>query len=286
MVRRLLKIVTFLFVVAVLVMLMIYYSLFIAVKQTSVRYETLSSTKIPKVMDNVKIAYFTDLEYGFSIDKERFSSIIDMLNYNGPDVVIFGGDLFDDASKASEEDIKTVTELLKSIDAPLGKFAVLGERDCKNEDIKKQMTEILLEADFEILNNRSLHIRNGTNSGIVIIGVDPLINGEPNIEQATAKISEEEYNILVTHCPDLFAQDGFPYTSIALGIAGHSHGSQINIPLLGPYTYVEGANKYPLGKYQINNMELQVSSGVGTTNINARLFSSSEIVIYRLQHKA
>lgn len=286
MVRRLLKIVTFLFVVAVLVMLMIYYSLFIAVKQTSVRYETLSSTKIPKVMDNVKIAYFTDLEYGFSIDEERFSSIIDMLNYNGPDVVIFGGDLFDDASKASEEDIKTVTELLKSIDAPLGKFAVLGERDCKNEDIKKQMTEILLEADFEILNNRSLHIRNGTNSGIVIIGVDPLINGEPNIEQATAKISEEEYNILVTHCPDLFAQDGFPYTSIALGIAGHSHGSQINIPFLGPYTYVEGANKYPLGKYQINNMELQVSSGVGTTNINARLFSSSEIVIYRLQHKA
>lgn len=285
MIRRLLKIVTFLFIVAVIIMLMIYYALFIAVAQTGVRYETLSSTKIPKVMDNIKIAYFTDLEYGFSIDEERLSTIVDTINYNSADVVIFGGDLFDDAKTITDDDINIVKELLTNIDAPLGKFAVLGERDCENDEIRELITSLLTEANFEILDNRSLHIRNGSNSGIVLIGVEPLINGSPNLSQATAKISEEEYNILITHCPDLFAQDGFPYNSISLGIAGHSHGSQINIPLLGPYTSVEGATNYPLGKYQINNMELQVSSGVGTTNVNARLFSSSEIVFYRLQHE-
>lgn len=284
MVKKLLKIVAALLVIALIVMVMIYYALFISVNHTKVRYETLTSTKIPKEMNDVKIAYFTDLEYGFSIDKERFSSIVDTINFNGADVVIFGGDVFDDATGMSDEDFSTVTALLKKIEAPLGKFAVLGERDCVNEEIRDKITTMLHDADFEILNNQALRIRNGTNSGIVLVGIEPLVNGNPDIAGATAKISEEEYNILLTHCPDLFAQNEIPYASISLGIAGHSHASQINLPLIGPYKREEGATKYPLGKYQINNMELQVSSGVGTTGINARLFSPSEVVIYRLQH--
>ena len=284
MVRKLLKIVSVLFIIAVIVMLTIYYALFVAVSHTGVRYETLASAKIPEAMNDVKIAYFTDLEYGFSIDEQRLRDIVDTINHNAPDVVIFGGDLFDDAAAASEEVRAIVIELFKNIDAPLGKFAVLGERDCASEETRTQISDLLSEADFEILNNRSLHIRNGTNSGIVLIGVEPLLGGTPDVTTATSQISDEEYNILVTHCPDLFAQDGIPYTSISLGIAGHSHGAQINLPLLGPYQSSEGAMQYPLGKYQINTMELQVSSGVGTTGVNARLFSSSEIVLYRLQH--
>lgn len=284
MVKKLLKIVSVLFVIALIVMVTIYYALFISVNQTKVRYETLSSAKIPAAMNDVKIAYFTDLEYGFSIDEQRLSDIVDTINYNAPDVVIFGGDLFDDAQSVSEEEQENTAALLKSIQAPLGKFAVLGERDCANEEIRTQITALLTEADFEILDNRSLHLRNGTNSGVVLIGIDPLVGGTPDIEAATSKISDEEYNILVTHCPDLFAQSAIPYNSISLGIAGHSHASQINLPLLGPYTTMEGASHYPLGKYQINSMELQVSSGVGTTGVNARLFSSSEIVLYRLHH--
>ena len=120
MVRKLLKIVSVLFIIAVIVMLTIYYALFVAVSHTGVRYETLASAKIPEAMNDVKIAYFTDLEYGFSIDEQRLRDIVDMINHNAPDVVIFGGDLFDDAAAASEEDRAIVIELFKNIDAPLG----------------------------------------------------------------------------------------------------------------------------------------------------------------------
>lgn len=89
---------------------------------------------------------------------------------------------------------------------------------------------------------------------------------------------------MITHCPDLFADEQIPYASISLGLAGNSHGAQINIPLIGGYRQFDGSQTYSLGKYSISGMELQVSSGVGTTEINARLFSPSEVVVYRLVH--
>ncbi|MFR9254820.1 MAG: hypothetical protein ACLVJ6_04425 [Merdibacter sp.] len=189
MVRKLLKIVSVLFIIAVIVMLTIYYALFVAVSHTGVRYETLASAKIPEAMNDVKIAYFTDLEYGFSIDEQRLRDIVDTINHNAPDVVIFGGDLFDDAAAASEEDRAIVIELFKNIDAPLGKFAVLGERDCASERPTPDLRSAK-RADFEILNNRSLHIRNGTNSGIVLAR-RTAAGRHIGCDDATSQISDE-----------------------------------------------------------------------------------------------
>lgn len=285
MVKKLLKFFTFLLVIALIAMAMLYYALFVAVDHIQIRYETLASAKIPEELNDIKIAYFTDVEYGFYIDEEKFQKLINQIETTSPDVVIFGGDLFEDGEQEiKKETAEALSAGLKSVSAPLGKFAVLGERDLANETTRKTVTQILENAGFEILQNKSLHIRNKTKAGITLIGVDSLVNGEPNISEAVKQVTDEEFNILVTHCPDLFAQE-IPYASISLGIAGHSHGSQINIPLYGPYQKVEGSAIYPLGKYSINGMELQVSSGVGTTQINARLFSPSEIVIYRLQHR-
>ncbi len=180
MARKLIKIFILLLVIALIAMGLIYYALFISINQIDIRYETLSSDKIPDAMNDVKIAYFTDLEYGNFVDEQRLDMIIDKINYAAADVIIFGGDLFDDpGSQLEEDDIKTIQEKLESLDAPLGKFAVLGERDCVNETVREQVSTLLEDADFEILDNRSLHIRNGSNSGIVLIGTQPLINGSP-----------------------------------------------------------------------------------------------------------
>lgn len=57
--------------------------------------------------------------------------MIDKLNTTGADVVIFGGDMFSNPqTKAPDSQMsKDLTTILKSIDAPLGKFAVLGDED-------------------------------------------------------------------------------------------------------------------------------------------------------------
>ena len=273
--------------------------LYATARVVHVRYATVYLRGLPPAFEGTTLLFVSDIDAHSAQDARAAAAMMDTLAALRPDVLLLGGDYaapgfweglngmgVDDPAVAADAAANRYLFLssLADFPAPLGKFAVLGERDCASEEIRTQISDLLSEADFEILNNRSLHIRNGTNSGIVLIGVEPLLGGTPDVTTATSQISDEEYNILVTHCPDLFAQDGIPYTSISLGIAGHSHGAQINLPLLGPYQSSEGAKQYPLGKYQINTMELQVSSGVGTTGVNARLFSSSEIVLYRLQH--
>ena len=71
MARKLIKIFILLLVIALIAMGLIYYALFISINQIDIRYETLSSDKIPDAMNDVKIAYFTDLEYGNFVDEQR-----------------------------------------------------------------------------------------------------------------------------------------------------------------------------------------------------------------------
>ena len=103
MARKLIKIFILLLVIALIAMGLIYYALFISINQIDIRYETLSSDKIPDAMNDVKIAYFTDLEYGNFVDEQRLDMIIDKINYAAADVIIFGGDLFDDPGSQLEE---------------------------------------------------------------------------------------------------------------------------------------------------------------------------------------
>lgn len=286
MVRKLLRIVSILLVLALIFMGSMYHALFVAVNHTNVRYETLRSDKIPESMNDIQILFFTDVEYGAFMNKNKLQDVIDTINDVQADVVIFGGDLFDhpEQNVPDEDTISAMTKMLKSISAPLGKYAVLGERDQVNEEVRTMVTQILDDADFELLSNTARRIRNQSMSGITLIGVDSQVSGSPDIDAALSNISDQEYNIMITHCPDLFTDESIPYASISLGLAGNSHGAQINIPLIGPYRQEEGSQTYPLGKYNISGMELQVSSGVGTTEVNARLFSPSEVVVYRLAH--
>ena len=143
MVRKLLRIVSILLVLALIFMGSMYYALFVAVNHTEVRYETLRSDKIPESMNDIQILFFTDVEYGAFMNENKLQDVIDTINDAQADVVIFGGDLFDHPEKngIDEETASSLTEMLKQIDAPLGKYAVLGERDQVSEEVRTQVTQ-------------------------------------------------------------------------------------------------------------------------------------------------
>ena len=124
---------------------------------------------------------------------------------------------------------------------------MLGDEDCISSDIKKKTSQMLYDCDFEVLDNQNLKIRNGEKESISLIGIEPLINGNPNMDSAFKNISEDEYNILITHCPDLITSNEINLNYLDTIISGHSLGGQIRIPLLGPLTKIEGAQDYDHG---------------------------------------
>lgn len=284
--KKALKILSVLVVLALMIASVFFYSIYISVDRVKLNYTTLSSAKIPEEMNDIRIAYVTDIKYGSFMTKDRLTKMINKLNEAGCDIVLFGGDMFlEPATNAPDSDAAgAVTEILKSIDAPLGKFAVLGDQDLVNEETKTLVSNVLYNANFEIITNTSVRIRNHSNASIDLIGLDSLINGNPDEAAAFSTISENEFNIVLTHCPDMITKANFNTNYTDVMLSGHSLGGQIYLPLIGPMRTIEGAKKYPHGTYTINNTKLFVSNGLGTEGIDMRLFAPPEILMFRLQH--
>ena len=287
MIKKLLKVVSILLFLAVCAAGIFFYSIFVSVERLNVDYESFKSAKIPSSMNDVKIAFLSDLEYNHFMNKERLTKMVNAINEAGPDVVIFGGDVFNLPLTYAPNDVtkQEVSQLLKDIHAPLGKFAVLGEQDNVAEDVTKMVKDVLYTADFELLDNKSIKIRNGSKESITLIGLDSYINGLIDMESAFSNVLSDSFNILVAHCPDTAFLENFPDDKIDLMLSGHSHAAQISLPLIGSLSSEEGAQRYNHGKHTIKNMTLHITNGLGTSTMDMRLFSPPQMIVYRLQHE-
>lgn len=287
MVKKLLKIMSILILLALIVAGVFFYSIYVSVDRVNISYQNIASSKIPEDMNDLKIAFITDIKYNEFMNKNRLTKMINKLNDTGADVVIFGGDMFSDPDKKAPDSQmqKDLTTILKGIDAPLGKFAVLGDEDEVDNTTKKLVSSILYDSDFEVLTNTSVRIRNKSDSSITLVGLDSLINGTPDAGKAMKKISEKEFNILVTHCPDVIKTSELNTQYINLIMTGHSLGGQIYIPIIGPTRSIKGAQTYNHGEYTLNNgTRLFVSNGLGTKGIDMRFMAPPQILLFRLQN--
>lgn len=287
MVKKLVKIVSILLVFTVLIAGVFFYSIYYSVDHVKLVNETMRSPKIPASMNDIKIAFISDLKYNEFMKKERLSEMMKTLDTAGADIVIFGGDVFTafEEHKPDSQTVQEVTGILKDIKAPLGKFAVLGDEDLVSKEAKKQVSTLLYNSDFEVITNQKLQIRNGNQDSITLIGLDSLINGNPNLSKPFDNISSDEFNIMVTHCPDIINDNQINTKYLDLILSGHSLGGQIRLPLLGSLQKVDGADTYSYGHYTINETKLYVSNGLGTVNMDMRLFARPQILIFRLVHE-
>ena len=144
------------------------------------------------------------------------------------------------------------------------------------------VSHLLFEAGFEVLNNQSVKIRNRGTQSISLVGLESEMLGNPDPEAAYQNISPDSFTIALCHTPDTVLR--LPQDQTDLMLAGHSHGGQVYIPLLGTFYRANYAEIYYRGKHQVDDILLDVSNGTGTTRMDVRLFSPAEIVVYRLEH--
>ncbi|HHY73935.1 MAG TPA: metallophosphoesterase [Bacillus bacterium] len=254
------------------------YARYIEPKQLKITKHELQSTKIPASFDGMKIVLFSDIHLGFNYTVEQFSDLINLINEMAADMILFTGDLMDAPNKFKE--IGQVTQLLKELHAPLGKYSIYGNHDhggYGSEIIKM----IMKEADFELLINQHKKIYNKTNDYIYVCGLDDGLLGKPNPEKALQAVKPEIFSILLAHQPDLVETiQGFP---VDVQLSGHSHGGQIQLPFFGPLFTPAGATSYVEGFYQVGSTQLYVNRGIGTTRIPFRFLCPPELTIFTLK---
>ncbi len=277
---KILRILLALLIIFGLSAVFIFYGLYFAPKALSVDLHTIQSSKIPESMNDVKIGYFSDIYFLEYMDEERLTNMFETINEQDVDILLFGGDLFSNPSSdtISAEQINFMTQQLLALDAPFGKFYVLGDIDQTNPEL---INTIMYNAEFELISNRNLKIHNNASTSITLIGLDNTINATPNIETAFTNTSIENFNLLFTHTPDgllLFGED-----SVDLAIAGHSLGGQVSIPIIGSLGKIEGAITYEKGIYKEGNSTYYISNGLGTTGSDFRLFTPPQFQVFLLQ---
>lgn len=283
--KKIIKILSAMLVVACIFAGMIFYGSFVSVKRVNIVNQTVISNKIPDECNNMKIALISDIHYNSFMDFERLSAMIDKINEASPDIILFAGDLFDkpDQIAVNETTREELIYLLKTLEAPYGKFAVLGESDHALRSLEESMQNIFYYADFELLNNSSVLLHKDGTPSINLIGIDSQIGGKPDINKAMENIDTNNFTIVLTHAPDLVGS--LPLNSIDLVVAGHSHGGQIALPFFGPALRKDGARRYTHGTTTVNNTVIIVGNGLGTSDVDMRLFAPPQCIMIRLSNK-
>ena len=267
-------------ILAILLIFLAIWGKFIEPNILTINDYKIESKDIPDSFNGSKIVQFSDIHYKSSYEK-RLKKVVKQINELKPDIVFFTGDLVEEGYELTDYDIKTLVESLSKINSKLGKYAIIGNHDVSN----KNYTDIMNDSSFTILKNSYDTVYNEKTEPILVYGLDDTLKGSPKIRDFNnKKLSSIDYKIVLVHEPDYINEFIYDY-DVSIVMAGHSHGSQVNIPGINRLGLPKGCKKYYKKYYEVDNVPVYISNGVGSSLIDFRLFSPPSVNVYRLYSK-
>lgn len=255
---------------------------------------TIYFTDLPEAFNGFTITQLSDIHSGSFTSAKGVQKGINLVNAQNSDVIIFTGDLVNNAAAEMEPWIDTFAQM----NAPYGMFSILGNHDYgdyttwESQAAKQQnmvrLKEIHQEIGFRLLLNESVSIKKG-DASIGLIGVENWGKGNfhryGDLNKAISNVLNEPFKILMSHDPshwDAVVADYQPVVHLTL--SGHTHGMQFGFEFLGlkwspsKYIYQRWAGLYEkYGRY------LYVNRGFGFLGLKGRLGVWAEISVITLK---
>jgi len=104
--------------------------------------------------------------------------------------------------------------------------------------------------------------------------------GSPNLEVYN-NIPTAARKLSLFHSPILFEKIK---EKSDLSFAGHSHGGQIRLPIIGALWTPEGTGKYEAGWFKGGRGKMYVSRGLGNSILPILLMCSPEVAYIRIKY--
>jgi uncharacterized protein len=234
----------------------------------------------PEELAGVRVAFISDLHVGSPHwGLARLHELVSRVNAEQPDLILLGGDyLINDIWFGDHVEAEPIAVELGQLRAPLGVFAVLGNHDWWNNGPKVRAAfeaHGITVLDDEV---RRLHFKG---KSFCLLGVrdetERLRSARKELELAPSGMPL----IVLMHEPDLFADLDERAT---LTLAGHTHGGQVDLPLLGrrivPSRF---GSLYAAGHVVESGRHLFVTTGVGTSIFPVRFRVPPEIALLTLR---
>ena len=254
----------------------------------------LSFERLPVDFHGFKIIHISDFHCGSFDNKKKFSYGIDLINQQNADIILFTGDMVNNIA----DEILPWKELISSLKAPYGKYAVLGNHDYgdytawdKEEDKINNFKKLIAlenEMGFTVLNNRNEKIKI-KDSSIDLLGVENWGSGfkqKGNLDMALGGTKPEDFKILMSHDPTHWQEKVLVHQQkIDLTLSGHTHGMQFGIEIPGIIKWSPAKYRYKhwAGIYQEFDQLINVNRGFGFLAYPGRVGIYPEITCITLQ---
>lgn len=240
---------------------------------------SICSPEIPAGFDGFRIAQISDLhntEFG-----ENNEKLLQMLQDTKPDIIAITGDLVD----SRRTDIDVAVDFLREAMKIAPCYYITGNHERRIAEFPS-LEARLLELGVTVLRNESCILERQRDS-IQLMGVDdcaffPGIDGNATVramETEIYRMQSEHYTILLSHRPELAVV--YDRYDVDLVLCGHAHGGQFRLPLIGGiYAPDQGFfPKYTSGVYEMMDLTMVVSRGLGNSAFPLRFNNRPEIVL-------
>ena len=260
-------------------------------------YQDIFINNWPTALENYKIIQISDLHLGSFNDIAKLEEVVEMINSEKPDMVVFTGDLVNNYYHEAIPYVNT----LKKIEAKDGKFSILGNHDyCDyvmlkrdSKEWKKNFKELLRlekKVGFDLLLNESREISLGENK-FNIIGVENWgtgnFNKDGDLDKAMNNVDANIPTILLSHDPSHWNEVVLKSAyNIDLQLSGHTHGMQFGVEIPGfKWSPVQYKYKEWAGLYKEDHKQIYVNRGLGHLGYAGRVGIMPDISILNIKKK-
>lgn len=276
------------------------YAYFIEPARLVVKHDTILINGLDPAFDGLRIVMLGDIHGGSNdVTEEKLRYIVAKVNEQDADMIVMLGDYVSEVNDTFAKPgtplkmpVATIAENLKGLNARHGVFAVLGNHDGFHSD--EAIDAAFTALGYNVLRNEVAAVEhNGSRLRLLGFKDHLQLNKAWKETSADAKQLLAESGtgqvIALEHSPDIMpiiTGELSISPDLKLVLAAHTHGGQVWFPLLGrpiiPSTF---GQKFAYGHIRENDVDLYVTSGIGTSVLPIRWMVPPEIVVLAIKAK-
>lgn len=255
------------------------YAYFIEPNRLVINQVTINVPNWSPNLNNFKIVAVSDIHAGSNnVTESRLREMVESVNAQNPDLIVLLGDYISEqrgSKKSLRMPVERIAENLRGFKAKYGVYAVIGNHDHWHDQPK--ITREFEGIGIKVLDNEIKRIQAG-NQIVHLWGIEDYWKNRKVPVDVLEKLENTQNLIAVTHNPDSILKTP---NVISLMLAGHSHGGQVNLPILGVVHHVTDP-RFVEGKIVVDGKHLFVTTGIGCSGPQIRFRVPPEVAVITL----
>ena len=284
-------------ILAIFSMLVLAYGYFVEPRRLVTNVQEVKIPNLSPALDRFKIVAISDIHAGSNgVDEAKLRQIVEEANRQDADTIALLGDYVSqtgipgaDGKRALRMSVENIAANLAGLRAKNGVFVVLGNHDDWHDN--RAIAAAFRGLGYTVLDGGVAEIeRNGATLRVLGLKDHLQINNwEEFASEAKELLADSEGKgdvIVLEHSPDIaeiITGDRLISKDLKLLLAGHTHGGQVWLPVLGrPIVPSSYGQKLAAGHVREYGLDVFVTSGVGTSILPFRFMVPPEIAVLTL----